>query len=85
MKSKVKKSKEFITKDMIIAEAIEKYPEIVPALLELGIACVGCAISSFETLEQGLVGHGGYSEGEIKKIINELNDLISVERKNKDS
>lgn len=75
------KEKIFIKKDMIISEAVETYPEIVPALQETGVHCVGCHVSSFETLEQGLSGHGGYSEKQVDEIIEMLNKLVTLERK----
>ena len=71
----------FIKKDMIISEAVETYPEIVPALQETGVHCVCCHVSSFETLEQGLSGHGGYSEKQVDEIIEMLNKLVTLERK----
>ena len=70
----------FITKDTIIGEAVEKYPEIVPALQETGINCVGCQVAGFETLEQGLSGHGGYGEKKVDEIIDMLNKLVRLER-----
>ena len=73
------RARAFITKDSLIVEAVEKYPEIAPALLEAGVACVGCHISHFETLEQGLSGHGGYSEKQVSKIVKMLNELVLLE------
>ena len=69
--------KELINKDMFIAEAIEKYPEITPYLLDLGVHCVGCHISAFETLEQGLSVHGALSEKEVEKVIKEMNKIAN--------
>jgi len=43
--------------------------------MDYGVHCVGCHVSDFETLEQGILGHG-FSEGELLDIINELNELI---------
>ena len=77
---KPQKQKAFITKDTLIAEAVDKYPEIAPALMEAGVNCVGCHISAFETLEQGLSGHGGYDEKQVSKIVKMLNDLVKLER-----
>lgn len=64
-----------ITKDMAIADIIEKYPETVEIFLEKGIHCIGCSVASIETLEQGLKGHG-YGKKEIEKIVKELNKKV---------
>jgi hybrid cluster-associated redox disulfide protein len=66
---------EKIRKNSTIGEIIREYPEIVPVLMEHGIHCIGCHVASFETLEQGFMGHG-YSKKEIKKIMKELNEAI---------
>jgi hybrid cluster-associated redox disulfide protein len=71
-----------ITKDMTIGGVIEKYPEVAPILIENGIHCIGCHASAWETLEQGLSGHG-MNEKSIEKIIKELNKAISKKGKGK--
>ena len=67
-----------INKDMLIGECITKYPETAEFLLDEGIHCVGCFAANFETIEQGLRGHGKTKE-EVKQIIMELNNLIENE------
>ena len=57
-----------ITKDMTIGEVVMKYPESVEVLISEGIHCVGCGAAHFETIEEGLMGHG--------KTIEEINDII---------
>lgn len=47
-----------ITKDMSIREAVEKYPEVAPVFIQHGMGCLGCAIASFETIEEGALAHG---------------------------
>lgn len=64
-----------ITKDMLIGECINDYPQTLDFFLELGVHCAGCFAASFETIEQGLLVHGRNNE-EINKIIMELNKLI---------
>ncbi len=70
-----KASDGLIHKNMMISEAANNYPEIVPILMENGLHCVGCAISEFETLEEGFFGHGMDSSG-VDKLIDELNEYI---------
>lgn len=68
-----------ISKDTIIAEILENNPEkamaISEKLTEFGIHCIGCGASTFETLEQGVLGHG-YTEEELNVLIKNLNTII---------
>ena len=49
---------EYVNKDMNIMEAVEKYPVIAQVLMRYGLGCVGCIISSAETLGEGIAAHG---------------------------
>lgn len=69
-----------ITKDMIIEEIVDKYPFLAPYIMDYGVHCVGCGIASFETLEEGFMGHG-MQEEEIDSIIEELNKVIEENEK----
>jgi hybrid cluster-associated redox disulfide protein len=69
-----KKSKE-IARNTIIGDIITDYPFAAEVFMDYGIHCVGCSASSFETLEQGILGHG-FSEGELLDIIKELNEIV---------
>lgn len=69
---------QFITKDMAISEVIEKYPSTIETLLMTGVHCIGCHVSYFETLEQGMKGHGMMDE-EIDQVINEMNEIVKNE------
>jgi len=64
-----------ITKDTIIGECIEKYPDTLGFLLEEGFHCVGCFAAHFETIEMGFKMHGK-SDEEIKRIVKKLNNII---------
>jgi iron-sulfur cluster assembly protein len=67
-----------ISKDTLIGELVYNHPEAAMLLVEEGIHCIGCGAANYETLEQGLLGHGK-SEKEIKEIIKTMNDLIKNE------
>ncbi len=69
---------QFITKEMTIADIIEKYPSTIETLLMSGVQCIGCHVSYSETLEEGFKSHGMGDE-EIHKIINKLNEVVSNE------
>ena len=49
---------EKITADMNIMDAVEKYPIIAQVLIRYGLGCVGCIISTAETLGEGIAAHG---------------------------
>ncbi len=69
-----------ITKDMLIADILAENPEkaqiLAETLMDFGIHCIGCGAASFETLEQGVLGHG-FSEEDLNKLIKELNNILN--------
>lgn len=73
MKKVCKKSaKEPISKDMAIGDIVRRYPQTVNIFMESGLHCVGCAVASFETIEEGAKAHGI----DLKKLIRDLNKCI---------
>ncbi len=64
-----------ITENLLIAELVEKYPELVEILLENDVHCVGCHASPVETIGEGLRGHGK-SEEEVQEILKKMNEKI---------
>ena len=62
-----------ITKDMNIRELVQKHPNSVRVFSAYGIGCIGCALASYETLEQGLNAHGI----NINDFLNDLNGIIA--------
>ena len=71
MKNQTKTQK--ISKNMSFAEIIEKNPEAIEILMKKGMHCCGCAMASFETLEQGCLSHGLNPN----EIVEELNKKIN--------
>lgn len=73
-----------ISRDILISEILAKNPSksslLAEMLLDFGIHCVGCGASTFETLGQGVLGHG-FSEQQLNKLINDLNKVIETEDK----
>lgn len=68
--------KQKITADMLIAEIVECYPEVVDYLIdEYEFHCINCVLAGFETLEEGAQVHGIIGK-EFKKLLNKLNSLI---------
>jgi len=66
---------EAVHKDMTIGELVQKFPSLAEILTEEGVHCVGCGAAYFETIEQGLMGHGRTDE-EVAEIVKKLNDAI---------
>lgn len=64
-----------ITASMPIMDIITYCPAARPVLAEYGLNCVGCAGSTFETLEEGCLGHG-FSREEIADLVTDINDMI---------
>lgn len=56
-------------KDTKIGEIIEKAPEKVDILLEVGMHCVGCPASQAETLEEACMVHGI----DVQEVVDALN------------
>ncbi|MCB1181001.1 MAG: iron-sulfur cluster assembly accessory protein [Chlamydiia bacterium] len=68
-----------ITKNMTISTILESFPHQSQRLAQLitnaGLHCVGCGASSFETLEEGMLGHGK-SQQQIEDLVKKLNVLL---------
>lgn len=62
-----------INKKMTIAEIIEDYPQTLEVLMQFGFHCIGCQMSSVETLEQGAMKHGV----EVDELVDVLNGVIN--------
>ncbi len=62
-----------ITKDMIIRDIVEKYPQTLPVFGQFQMGCLGCSGALFETLEQGAVGHGI----DVDVMVKALNQMIA--------
>ena len=63
-----------ITKDMMIGDIVEKYPQTAQVMQEYGLHCFGCHSNPYETLEMGTVGHG-MSEDTLNEMLTELNTV----------
>ena len=58
-----------ISKETKIGEIVEKYPEKINILLEVGMHCLGCPASQAETLEEACEVHGI----DVEEIVEKLN------------
>lgn len=56
-----------------ISEVLDKMPEAQEIFAAHGLACAGCHINIYETVEQGVLGHG-MDMGDLERLIQDLND-----------
>ncbi len=61
-----------VTKDMIIAEVLDNYPETAPLFLEIGMHCLGCPSARGESVEQACMVHGA----DVDTLIEKINAMI---------
>ena len=47
-----------INPNMLVADLLNQYPQVVPVLLRHGMSCVGCSMSIFETLHDAAKIYG---------------------------
>ncbi|MDP2625266.1 MAG: iron-sulfur cluster assembly accessory protein [Candidatus Peregrinibacteria bacterium] len=47
-----------ITPDMTINEVLQVHPKAANIMQQFGLHCFGCSVNVFETLEEGILGHG---------------------------
>ncbi len=71
-----------ITNKMTIAEIFETFPHqsgrLAQAITDCGLHCVGCHAATWETLEEGMLGHGK-SPAEVEDLLKQLNKIIAEE------
>jgi len=74
-----------VTKNMLIAEILSENPEkaqlLSEIMLDFGIHCIGCGAAAFETLEQGVLGHG-FSEEDLNKLVKQINEVLEAKTGN---
>ena len=62
-----------VTKDMIIAEVLDNYPETAPLFLEIGMHCLGCPSARGESVEPACMVHGA----DVDTLIEKINAMIA--------
>ncbi|NGX55186.1 MAG: Iron-sulfur cluster insertion protein ErpA [Chlamydiae bacterium] len=71
-----------ITNEMTIAEIFEKFPHqsgrLAQAITDAGLHCVGCHAATWETLRDGMMGHGK-SLDEVECLLKQLNKILAEE------
>lgn len=57
-----------ITKDSIIGEVLDAYPQSAPLFVEIGMHCLGCPSARSETIEQACYVHGQEADALVAKL-----------------
>lgn len=65
-----------ITRGTTVAQAVAAFPAAQGILLSHGLHCAGCAVSAFESIEDGCIRHGMSGE-EIDSLLEELNRVAA--------
>ena len=64
-----------VTKDMYISDVLNMNQGTIPIFLQNGLHCLGCAMSSGETIEEACAVHGL----DCSILLNELNEFFSMQ------
>ena len=64
-----------VTKEMLIMDVLNEYPEVTPVLMGYGLHCIGCRFSSYDTIEAGAKIHG-LSDEVIDMMVGDINLII---------
>ena len=64
-----------MTIDDIFSKFPQKSQKLAQEMTRVGLACVGCQASTWETLEAGMLSHG-YSDKEINSLVDTLNSIL---------
>jgi iron-sulfur cluster assembly accessory protein len=71
---------EQITKEMTIEDIFRKFPsksqKLAQEMTNMGLNCVGCCASTWETLEAGMYSHG-MDESQIQSLVGKLNRILA--------
>lgn len=63
-----------VTKEMTMGDIIQKWPAAAEIMQSFGLHCFGCHVNLFESLEQGVMGHG-MTEETMNDLLNDLNKM----------
>jgi len=64
-----------ITGEMLIEEIVEKYPETIGPMQEMGVQCILCGEPAWGTLEEKVLDKGLTN---LDEILARLNDVVNT-------
>lgn len=62
-----------ITKNSIIGDVLDKYPETAETFFSIGMHCLGCPASRGETIEEACMVHGADADA----LVESLKEIVS--------
>ncbi len=62
-----------ITKDLIIGDVLDQYPNTAEIFFSIGMHCLGCPASRGETIEEACMVHGA----DVDELVKRLNEAIA--------
>ena len=65
----------YVTRETLIGEIVNDYPEATDVLLSIGMHCLGCPASQGESLEEACMVHGMNPDVLVKRI----NDYLALQ------
>ena len=68
-----------VTRKTLIGEAVQIHPSVAAVMFEYGLHCIGCAVSTMESIEQGCSAHG-LSDKQIDEMVEKINKEISKKK-----
>jgi hybrid cluster-associated redox disulfide protein len=69
-----------ITRETLIMDVVSNYPEVLPILLDVGLHCIGCTLSAYDTMQTGCELHG-FDQETIDQLIKAMNGVIERKKK----
>lgn len=63
-----------VTKDSIIGDVLDNYPDTATFFFEIGMHCLGCPSARGESIEAACMVHGTDADALVKKI----NDFLAA-------
>ena len=62
-----------ITKEMLVGEVLDQYPQLAEYFFEIGMNCLGCPHSRGESIEMACSAHGT----DVDALLTKLNAAIA--------
>lgn len=57
-----------ITKESIIGDVLDQFPQTAPLFLAMGMHCLGCPASRGESIEEACMVHGADADALVKAL-----------------
>ena len=61
-----------VTKDTMIGQILIEAPETAPLFQQIGMHCLGCAMSSSETVEEACAVHGVDADAFVERLNSDI-------------